>query len=255
VEFNASLISLRSKEFSLPNCEVLFPHYDTCLMLTLYGSQHSIAGLLSTKRQLRLFAVPTFRLQMDSRSSPSLSMVAILRIRPSDLVEGIGHVLEQVEGANDSKRCQLYEKKSPEEYWPAIIPDYPMHCKRVAYDAGWLEALNLPNVHLTSTPIASLDETGLTTSDGKHYEFDYICWATGFEVAETGVGLNHGVKGEDGRELRQIWKEKDGGYGYLGVAAPKIPNYAIVLGPNSIAMSWGYTLGHNVSVSSLLAQN
>lgn len=147
------------------------------------------------------------------------------------------------------------KKKSPEEYWPAIIPDYPMHCKRVAYDAGWLEALNLPNVHLTSTPITSLDETGLTTSDGKHYEFDYICWATGFEVAETGVGLNHGVKGEDGRELRQIWKEKDGGYGYLGVAAPKIPNYAIVLGPNSIAMSWGYTLGHNVRTFSQLSPN
>jgi cation diffusion facilitator CzcD-associated flavoprotein CzcO len=139
------------------------------------------------------------------------------------------------------------KSRSPEEYWPAIIPNYPMHCKRVAYNAGWLESLNLPNVHLTSNPITSIDETGLSTADGKHYEFDYICWATGFEVTETGVGLNHGVKGEDGQELKQIWKDAQGGYGYLGVAAPRIPNYFIVLGPNSIAMSWGYTLGHNVN--------
>lgn len=142
------------------------------------------------------------------------------------------------------------KSKAPEEYWPAIIPDYPMHCKRVAYNAGWLEALNLPNVHLSASPITSLDETGLSTADDKHYDFDYVCWATGFEVTETGVGLNHGVKGEDGLELSELWKAKGGGYGYLGVAAPKIPNYFIVLGPNSIAMSWGYTLGHNVCPSS-----
>ncbi|GAA5995292.1 hypothetical protein JCM5350_002070 [Sporobolomyces pararoseus] len=137
------------------------------------------------------------------------------------------------------------KSKAPQEYWDSIIPDYPMHCKRVAFNAGWLEALNLPNVHLTSSPITSLDENGLSTADGKYYEFDHICWATGFEVTETGVGLNHGVKGEDGQELSQIWKEKGGGFGYLGVAPPKVPNYFIVLGPNSIAMSWGYTLGHN----------
>ncbi|GAA6021859.1 hypothetical protein JCM11491_001549 [Sporobolomyces phaffii] len=137
------------------------------------------------------------------------------------------------------------KSRAPREYWPAIIPDYPMHCKRVAYNAGWLEALNRPNVDLTASAITAIDETGLSTADGTHYDVDYICWATGFEVTETGVGLNHGVKGEGGEELSRIWKAARGGYGYLGVAPPRVPNYFIVLGPNSIAMSWGYTLGHN----------
>lgn len=161
------------------------------------------------------------------------------------LSRGLGNWSTKLRDSMTKSVVNYMKSKSPEEYWPAIIPDYPMHCKRVAFNAGWLEALNLPNVHLTASPITAIDEKGLSTADGKHYEVDFICWATGFEVTETGVGLNHGVKGEDGQELSQVWKAKGGGYGYLGIAPPKVPNYFIVLGPNSIAMSWGYTLGHN----------
>ncbi|GAA5900840.1 flavin-containing monooxygenase [Sporobolomyces salmoneus] len=161
------------------------------------------------------------------------------------LSRGLGTFSTLLRSSMTNTVVNYMKSRSPEKYWKDIIPDYPMHCKRVAYNAGWLEALNLPNVHLTSSRITELDESGLSTADGQHYEFDYICWATGFEVTETGVGLNRGVKGEEGQELKEIWKAKGGGYGYLGIAAPKIPNYFIVLGPNSIAMSWGYTLGHN----------
>lgn len=74
-----------------------------------------------------------------------------------------------------------------------------MHCKRVAYDAGWAASLHRPNVDLTSSPIVAVDETGLITADGKHYAVDCIAWATGFEVSETGVGLNKDVYGEEAR--------------------------------------------------------
>ncbi|GAA5958421.1 hypothetical protein JCM21900_002189 [Sporobolomyces salmonicolor] len=145
-----------------------------------------------------------------------------------------------------TKNIVTYMKsKTPEKYWNALIPTYPMHCKRVAYDAGWLEALNRTNVELVSNPITAVDETGIFTADGQHYEGDIIVWATGFEVSETGVGLNHNVYGEDGEELRALWKERGGAYGFLGIAMPKVPNYFAVLGPNAISMSWGYTLGHN----------
>lgn len=120
-----------------------------------------------------------------------------------------------------------------------------MHCKRVAYDAGWLASLNRPNVTLISHGIVAVDETGILTSAGQHVEVDYIAWATGFEVSETGVGLNHGVFGEDGKELRQTWKEYNGAYGYLGVAVPRVPNYFAVLGPNAISQSWGNTINNN----------
>ena len=110
-----------------------------------------------------------------------------------------------------------------------------MHCKRVAYDGGWLASLNKPNVSLTASPITRVTPTGLETADGKQYDVDIIVWATGFEVSETGVGLNHNVVGEDGKELRATWKERQGAFGYRGIAAPNVPNYFIVLGPNAIA--------------------
>ncbi|TNY18000.1 FAD/NAD(P)-binding domain-containing protein [Rhodotorula diobovata] len=126
------------------------------------------------------------------------------------------------------------KSQTPEKYWDALIPKY-----------RWAASLHRPNVDLTSSPIVAVDETGLITADGKHYAVDCIAWATGFEVSETGVGLNKDVYGEDGKELRQTWKEAGGAYGYLGVAVPRVPNYFAVLGPNAIAMSWGYSLGAN----------
>ncbi|GAA5904022.1 hypothetical protein JCM8208_001765 [Rhodotorula glutinis] len=137
------------------------------------------------------------------------------------------------------------KSQAPEKYWEAIIPKYPMGCKRVAYCSGWTSSLRRDNVDLTSSPIVAVDETGLLTADGRHHAVDYIAWATGFEVSETGVGLNKGVYGEDGKELREVWKANGGAFGYLGVAVPGVPNYFAVLGPNAIAMSWGYSLGAN----------
>ncbi|GAA6061463.1 hypothetical protein JCM10212_005666 [Sporobolomyces blumeae] len=164
------------------------------------------------------------------------------------LSRGLGLWSSNLRETMTNNVVKYMKAKSPEQYWPAIIPTYPMHCKRVAYNAGWLESLNRPNVHLTSTPISSVTDSGLVLSSGEAYEFDCIVWATGFEVSETGVGLNHGVHGEGGEELSQVWRERDGAYGYLGIAPPKVPNYFVILGPNSIAMSWGYTLGHNTEL-------
>lgn len=122
-----------------------------------------------------------------------------------------------------------------------------MHCKRVAYNAGWLEALHLPNVHLTADPITAVTSTGLVTKSGASHDFDIIVWATGFDVSATGVGLNHGVYGLDGKELRELWEDNEGAFAYLGVGHSLVPNYFTVLGPNAISMSWGYTLGNQVS--------
>lgn len=75
---------------------------------------------------------------------------------------------------------------------------------------------------LVADPLVGVTETGLVTKNGSKFNLDIIVWATGFEVSETGVGLNHGVYGEDGKELRQTWKERKGAYGYLGVAVPAV---------------------------------
>ncbi|KAI5479419.1 monooxygenase [Pseudohyphozyma bogoriensis] len=143
-----------------------------------------------------------------------------------------------------NKLLKYLHDTAPKEYHHLLTPHYPLHCKRVAYNAGWLESLHRPNVHLVGDAITAVTPDGLKTSDGTEHPFDVIVWATGFEVSTTGVGLNHGVYGEEGKELREVWEEQQGAEAYLAVSVPKFPNYFIILGPNAISMSWGYTLGN-----------
>ena len=71
-------------------------------------------------------------------------------------------------------------------------------------------------------------------------------FATGSNVAEHGLDLNVELYGEDGVELRSYWESIDGPQSYLGLSVPKFPNYFMVVGPNAIAGSWGYTIGNQV---------
>jgi cation diffusion facilitator CzcD-associated flavoprotein CzcO len=101
---------------------------------------------------------------------------------------------------------------------------------------------------LTNTPIQSIVPTGLTTVDGIKHDFDIIIYATGCDVARDGVGLNAGVHGEGGLELKEYWRSIDGPQSYSGLAVPGFPNYFMVLGPNAISGSWGFTIGVQTEV-------
>ena len=99
-------------------------------------------------------------------------------------------------------------------------------CKRPAYDAGWLASLHLPNVTLNSVGIASITKTSIIDTTGKEFQADVIVFATGSDVARHGVGLNVGLYGEDGVELREFWKEIGGPQSYRGLAVPGVsPQY------------------------------
>lgn len=63
-------------------------------------------------------------------------------------------------------------------FFSALTPKYPLGCKRVAFDAGWLESLHRPNVDLVNHPIVQVTSRGLVTSDGVEREFDVIIFAT-----------------------------------------------------------------------------
>lgn len=60
----------------------------------------------------------------------------------------------------------------------ALLPDYPLGCKRVAYDAGWLKSLHRPNVDLNRSKIVKATPRGLCTEDGREHAFDVIIFAT-----------------------------------------------------------------------------
>jgi cation diffusion facilitator CzcD-associated flavoprotein CzcO len=103
----------------------------------------------------------------------------------------------------------------------------------VAYNLGWLECLHRPNVELVASPITAVAPTGLVTADGQTHEFDVIVWATGFDVSGTGVGLNHGVYGENGKELKTLWDENQGAFAYKAVAVPEVSLAVCRLAPDT----------------------
>ncbi|GAA6022059.1 hypothetical protein JCM11491_004736 [Sporobolomyces phaffii] len=161
------------------------------------------------------------------------------------VVQGTGKIASRLREKVAKNLIAYMKKELPEKYWKDLLPDYPLDCKRVGYDAGWLRSFHRDNVDLVSSPIVRITEREIVTADGRSYPVDIIVYATGFAVTDTGVGLNHGIYGEDGVELAQKFRENQGAYGFLGVAFEAVPNYFAVLGPNAIAMSWGYTLGNN----------
>ena len=109
-------------------------------------------------------------------------------------------------------------------------------------------------MHLTNTPIQSILPTGILTVDGVKHDFDIIIYATGCDVARDGVGLNAGLHGENGLELKKYWQSIDGPQSYSGTAVPGFPNYFMVLGPNAISGSWGFTIGIQTEVIARLVK-
>ncbi|ORY91546.1 hypothetical protein BCR35DRAFT_340447 [Leucosporidium creatinivorum] len=133
--------------------------------------------------------------------------------------------------------------EAPPQYLELLRPSYPLGCKRVALDLDWLKSLHRDNVHLVKEKLVSVNEEGLVTAEGTIHPFDVIIFATGADVAQHGLGLNIGLKGEGGVELREYWKSLGGPQAYLGVAVPSFPNNFAVIGPNAASTSWGFTIG------------
>jgi cation diffusion facilitator CzcD-associated flavoprotein CzcO len=73
---------------------------------------------------------------------------------------------------------QYLQDKAPAQYLTALTPHYPLGCKRVALDAGWLDSLHQPHVHLTDSSIVRINKDGLVTADNKQHDFDVIIFAT-----------------------------------------------------------------------------
>lgn len=116
-----------------------------------------------------------------------------------------------------------------------LIPtDHGFGMRRPPMETGYYEAYNRPNVtlvDLNETPLVTITEKGIETSDGER-EFDMIIWATGFD-GFTGALTRINVVGEDGRVLRNQWSQ--GVVTYLGAMVPGFPNFFMAGGPHLIA--------------------
>lgn len=142
--------------------------------------------------------------------------------------------------ANDEAR-KFYENKiraviDDPDVADALIPDdHPIGTKRICTDTNYFQTFNRPNVELVSvrkTPIESIDESGINTTDA-HYDIDALVLATGFD-AMTGTLAKIDIVGRGGEKLVDDWSA--GPRTYLGLGTDGFPNLFLVSGPGAPAV-------------------
>jgi cyclohexanone monooxygenase len=139
--------------------------------------------------------------------------------------------------ANDEAAEFVREKirgivKDPELAAKLAPTNHPLFTKRPCVDTDYFETYNRENVDLvdlTATPIETITETGLKTSDA-FYDVDVIVYAIGFD-AMTGALDAIDVRGRGGQSLKAKWST--GPRTYLGMMVAGFPNMFLITGPGS----------------------
>jgi cation diffusion facilitator CzcD-associated flavoprotein CzcO len=128
-------------------------------------------------------------------------------------------------------RDEVVNERLPEH---AVVPDYPLGCKRVLISNDWYPTLLRPDVSVVDVPVTAIESDAVVTSDGTRHPADVLIFGTGFATTDF---LSHiPVTGTDGRLLSDAWS--DGAHAYLGSAVAGFPNCYVLYGPNT-------NLGHN----------
>jgi cyclohexanone monooxygenase len=133
------------------------------------------------------------------------------------------------EFVRDKIRAIVKDPKVAERLCPR---DYPLGTKRLCLDTDYYATFNRPNVELVdvrATPIERITARGVKTAEAEH-PVDLIVFATGFD-AMTGPLLAMNIRGIDGIDLREVWR--DGPATYLGLMIAGFPNLFMVNGPGS----------------------
>lgn len=109
--------------------------------------------------------------------------------------------------------------KNDERLCDAIIPDFPLGCRRLTPGIGYLEALGEPNVRVVTDPIIKITPQGFETSSGETIEVDAIICATGFNVS---FCPRFPIIGPEGN-LQVRWTQQVP-KSYMSLALPGFPN-------------------------------
>lgn len=122
---------------------------------------------------------------------------------------------------------QMQEKLHNPYLEAKLIPQWSVGCRRITPGVNYLESLSKPNVSVVYGEILKVTERGPVCDDNNEYPVDVLICATGFD---TSFKPRFPLIGAEGIDLRDEWKDR--ATGYLGLAAPKFPNYMTFLGPN-----------------------
>ena len=190
----------------------------------------SPAGIINPERQLeRVMDVPKEERQRRFEEAWDEGLLTGLMSTFSDiqLDEEANH--EVAEFIRDRIRNTVQDQQTADDLTPKA---YPYATKRPCIDTNYYETYNRENVSLVNlrrTPIETITETGIETSDGAR-EFEAIVYATGFD-AMTGPLLRVDIRGRGGKRLVDAWI--DGPRSYLGIAIHGFPNLFTITGPSS----------------------
>jgi 4-hydroxyacetophenone monooxygenase len=132
------------------------------------------------------------------------------------------HLLQELEGRTD-----LIEK---------CLPDYPPYGKRILVDNNWYSTLRRDNVHLVTSAVDRVTNTGIIDADGDKHDFDVIILATGFQAGNLLSPID--IRGVSGTPLRDVWGVDDP-RAYLGITVPDYPNMFVLVGPNTFVAHGG----------------
>jgi cation diffusion facilitator CzcD-associated flavoprotein CzcO len=109
-----------------------------------------------------------------------------------------------------------------------IIPKWSPGCRRISPGDGYLEALVQDNVSPVFAGIKRVVPEGIETVDGQVHKMDILVCATGFQVAfQPAFKVING----EGKSIKEDWS--NGPNLYLGVSAPRFPNYYTIVGPGA----------------------
>jgi cation diffusion facilitator CzcD-associated flavoprotein CzcO len=108
-----------------------------------------------------------------------------------------------------------------------LVPQWNVGCRRLTPGTNYLEGLFSDKSSVVYGEITHITEQGPATDDGHIHEVDVLVCATGFD---TTFKPRFPLLGLEKTDLSVEWKKEPSAY--LGVAAPKFPNYFMFLGPN-----------------------
>ena len=123
----------------------------------------------------------------------------------------------------------LDDQVSDPELKRALTPDHVLGCKRVLISPDYYSTLERPNVELVTQGVRELTKGGVVAEDGTERPADVIVLSTGFESTRFLAPME--IRGRDGRDLNEVWRE--GANAYLGMAVAAFPNLFVMYGPNT----------------------
>jgi cation diffusion facilitator CzcD-associated flavoprotein CzcO len=128
----------------------------------------------------------------------------------------------------DVARANLEDKVTDAELRERLRPYYRAGCKRLIISPNFYDAIQQPNTHLVTEPIARAEVDGIRTVDDELHRLDVLVLATGFRVDRFLRPIE--VIGRDGVRLDELWGKRP--FAYLSVSIPDFPNLLLLNGPN-----------------------